>query len=292
MFATEGPDGWRQRLLLAAAVFLATTLVTAGFGIAWARDIRRPQVVLLGAGDRLSVLVTGGDARLLIATGDDPVAFANALERARHPTTRRLDVLLVTGAGRDLLAPAVIRADRHVRYAASLGPLPESPEAEAVTVAGLTELPPPRRIRLGDNVVVTVETVVPTEGSGATVSEGSWRAIVRRGVTTVVAVSDGDAASVFPPVAPVSALVVADDDEEASVAAAAAVAAPVLALPPGGPTSGKELRQAAARTFPGERWAMRVHPGEAVALRFVDGGLEVPQDPTQPVGPATATVTP
>lgn len=291
-------DGWRQRLLLPAAVFLATAVVSAGFGIAWAREMHQPQVVLLGAGNRLSALVIGGDARLLIATGDDPVAFANALEQARRLTTRRLDILLVAGSGRDLLAPAVIRTDRHVRYAASLGALPQSSEAEAVTASGLAELPTPRRIRLGDGVNVTVERAAPVDAPEATPEVG-WRAVIRRGATTVVILSHAAAAPDFPTIAALNALVVADDDAEAAVAAADATDAPVLVLAPGSPSSGKDLRHAASQSFDEERWAVRVHPGEAIRLRFVDGGLEVPREPAQPIGstdpptalPASADVT-
>src|SRR3712207_3983980 len=97
---------WREPALFALAVALFTSAVMTAVATAWSHDLRRPRIVLLGSGHQLSALVTGGRARLPLATGDDPVAFSNALERPRHPTTRRLDVLLVAGAGNALLAPA------------------------------------------------------------------------------------------------------------------------------------------------------------------------------------------
>jgi hypothetical protein len=266
---------WRAYALLGLAVFGAVAILVGAFGATWAAEMRQPRVVLLGAGDRVSVLVTGGDARLLIATGNDRTAFGNALGRVRRPTTPRIDVLLVAGSGEDLVVPAAVRDDRRVRYAASLGPLPSSAGGVAAAGAGLPVLPSPREIRLGDGVRVTVETA--TDEEGAT----HWRAVVRRGATAVAIFSDGDAAAAFPPLPPVAALVVAGRNP---LAAWAAMPAPVLAVAGvDRVVSGKKLREEGPRLLDGSGWAVRVHPGEAVPLRFVADGLEVPRDPAQPI---------
>lgn len=243
--------------------------------------MRAPRVILLGSGQRVSVLVTAGDARLLIATGDDVSEFRNALDAARHPTTRRIDVLLVAGRGTDLVVPAAIRHDRRIRFAASLGPLPTTDEAVVAAGDGLPVLPTPREIRLGDGVTVTLETAaVEDDGEAATV----WRAIVRRGATAVAIVSDGDAADRLPTVGPLAALVVAGTDP---LVAWSAMPAPVLAVAGDDRViSGKELRQVGADQVDQSGWAVRVHPGEAVPLRFASGGLEIPRDVAQPI-PAT-----
>ena len=272
----------RTGVLLFLPVFFAAGGLTMAVGAAWSRDLRAPSVVLLGSGDRLSALVTDGDARLLIAWGDDATAFANALERARHPTTRRIDVLLVAGRGDDLIAPAALRDDDRVRFRTSLGPLTGSAEAVAIAGDGLSALPTPRLIRLGGEVSVLVETVVAEpEGDGAE-GDAAWRAVVRRGATTVVIMSDGDAVGAFAPLGPVAALVVAGGGP---LTAWKEVDAPLLVA--GGEDavlSGKELRQGAARLFVDKRWAIRVHRGEAVPLRFVAAGLEAPGEPAQVVG--------
>ena len=280
MAGTGRAGGWRETLLLVAAVFLISSGTMAAVGISWARDLRSPRVVLLGSGNRVSALITAGDARLLIATGNDRTAFANALERARRPTARRIDVLLIAGqTGADLVAPTAIWPDRRVRYAASLGPLPRSPEADAVASDGLPVLPSPREIRLGDDLRVTLdvaETAVGTDDP-----KPLWRAIVRRGVTTVVILSDGAAATAFPPVSPVAALVIAGPDP---IAGWEAIPAPVLAVAgEDRVVTGKQLRQVAGPIFDDERWAIRVHPGEAVPLDFVGDGLEVPREPAQAI---------
>ncbi len=271
----------RSVLIVAAVVFLLTTGGMIAIGMAWAGDLRQPQVVLVGSGHRLSVLVTAGEARLLIATGDDATAFGNGLEQVRHPTTRRLDVLLVAGRGSDLIAPAAIRDDRHVRYAASIGPLASSAAADALGGDILPVLPTPRRIQLDEDVSVVVERVERAAVESGEQSELAWRATVRHGSTTVVIVSEGTAAALFPSVGPVAALVVAGPHV---MEAWASVPAPVL-VAPGEDTilSGQTLREGAARLFTESHWAIRVHPGEAFALRFVAGGLEVPREPAQAV---------
>lgn len=271
---------WRRAIPLVGGVFLTAALLMGLVGAGWAAAMRAPRVVLLGSGARMSTLITAGDARLLIATGDDASAFQNALAAARHPTTPRIDVLLVTGRGDDLVVPAAIRHDRDVRFAASLGPLSNAAGAIATAGDGLPVLPSPREIRLGAGVTVTIATVPgDEEQQGAT----HWRALVRHGATTVAIVSDGEAAAALPPAEPIAALVVVGGDP---IDAWRAIPAPVLAtVGADRVASGKELRQEGAEVMRGRGpgWAIRVHPGEAVPLRFVTGGLEVPRDAAQPI---------
>ena len=69
--------------------------------------------MLLGSGNRLSLLVTDGPARLLLATGDSPIDYENALTDVRPIFARRVDVLLVAGSGNTLLVPLAA----HERFA-------------------------------------------------------------------------------------------------------------------------------------------------------------------------------
>ena len=269
---------WRGTLILAATVFVLSAGTSAWAASAWARDMRAPRVTLLGAGKRLSVLVTAGDARLLIAAGDDPVAFANALEHARHMTARRIDVALVTGRGRDELVTSRVQEDERVRYVASLAPQ----SGGAVASAALPVLDAPSRIRLGDDVTVTVEVItIGTDGEEADVG---WRAIIRRGETTVVVLSDGEDAPKFPSLGPISALVLIDGDPEAALDAVDARAVAVN----GDTVSGRQLRQEVAPTLDHPVWAVLVHRGEAVRLDFLTGGLRLPSASSQLL--ATPTV--
>ena len=126
----------------------------------WLQELTAPQVVLLGSGNRLSLLVTDGPARLLLATGDSPIDYENALTHVRPIFARRVDVLLVAGSGDTLLVPLAAHGDSHVRSATALAPLPRSAEAEAM--GAVPSFSSPQRIRLGPSVQVTVETALPS----------------------------------------------------------------------------------------------------------------------------------
>lgn len=266
----------RTELLLGAAVFLLSGLLLATLGVLWQRDMQAPRVVVLGAGDQLSALVTAGEARLLLASGNDPVAFANALEASRFPTTRRLDLVLVAGSGDALLAPGSIRNDGHVRFWATVAELSPSEPARAVIGAGLPILPTPRRIWLNGEVSVEIESALRETKDGPV---PVWRAVVRLGETSVVILSDGAAAGLFSPVGPVNALVIAGRDPRSAWEAVSSRAV-VFA---DGAIAGRQLRQAAAAAPTSPEWAIRVHPGEAIRLDFVAGGLALPGDAAQPL---------
>jgi len=270
----------RRTLILALVTMLLSGAATAAISVAWANDLASPRVTVLGAGNRLSLLVTAGEARLLIATGNDATHFGNALAQARHPTTRRIDILLVAGQGDDLIAPASIRNDASVRYAAAITPLDGAPAAFVTAGEGLPPLATPRRFRLNDEISVIVETH-QSDAVGDTPAAAAWRVLVRRGATTVVVLSDGMAASAFPSPGAVAAVVVAGENPPA---AWSSMPAPILILGGSDVIEGRELRAAAKNILDEERWALRVHPGEALPLRFVESGLAVPREPAEVVG--------
>lgn len=255
----------------AALVFLIGVIgCTAGFAL-WLRDLGAPQVDVLSAGNRLSLLITDGPARLLIATGDDPDQFDNALARFRPIFARRVDVLLIAGANRTLNVPLAAHEDPYVRESFALGPLPRSPEADAF--GPLTTFRSSQAITLGPNVTVTVETAYPI-GADPNEEFPAWRATITRAESRIVVVSDGDAAALFPPRDVASVLVVAGNNP-----ADAWDAQPALALVASSDAiSGPELRAAFTGVSRSPDWTVRVFPGEALRLRFVDGGVEMPSE--------------
>jgi hypothetical protein len=257
-------------LTVASVAFVAFALGFAAIQLLWLEELRSPRVVLLGSGDHLSVLVTAGDARLLIASGDDPAAFGNALGRVLPPSQERLDLVLVAGTGDNLRAATVAASHPGTRSVAALAPFPRSPDLPALL--GVPLIGAPRRIDLG-GVAVTVEAA-PTED--AEEDEWSWRATVERGTSRIVVLSDGPAADRFPGAASATLLVVAGGDPMAGWRSlpSPALALPDAAIPP------VNLRETAAN---GERvpsHVVRVFPGEAVPLEFVDGGIALPGEST------------
>ena len=193
--------------------------------------------MLLGSGNRLSLLVTDGPARLLLATGDNPIEYENALTAVRPIFARRVDVLLVAGSGSTLFVPLAAHGDSHVRNATALAPLPHSAEADAI--GAIPSFSSPQQIRLGPSIEVTVETALPF-GADADADFPAWRATVQHGETRVVVLSDGPAASLFPPPSAPSVLAVSGADPAAAWDLSPAVAFVANSEMIGGP----ELRAA------------------------------------------------
>ena len=86
---------WRSLALLALGLTATGFVLALAFGAFVARGYDEPTVTLLGAGDGISLLVTDGPARLLIATGNDSADFGNALSDARPFCHNRIDILLL-----------------------------------------------------------------------------------------------------------------------------------------------------------------------------------------------------
>ena len=204
---------WQEVVTTAALVFLVAAAGTVAAFTFWLQDLTAPQVVLLGSGNRLSLLVTDGPARLLLATGDSPIDYENALTDVRPIFARRVDVLLVAGSGNTLLVPLAAHEDSHVRSVTALAPLPRSAEAEAI--GAITSFTSPHRVRLGPSTQVTVETALPF-GADADAEFPAWRATVEHGETRVVVLSDGSAAALFPPASAPSVLAVSGADPAAA----------------------------------------------------------------------------
>ncbi len=262
------------RWLVLLSVAILTALGSGWLGAAWAADAGTARVTLLGSGRTLSVLVTAGPARLLIAAGDDPGAFARALEAARRPTTARLDVLVLAGQGDDLAVPASAFDRLGARSVVAL--LPPTGRA-MVDEPGLGDVPPlgsPRRVRVDGSVTVTFETAETGDGDAR---RSHWRATVERGATRVVIVSSGEATAEFPSPGPLSALVVAG---AGAPGALAAWPAPALAVNTA-EVEGRDLRQEVVPLAPAGVWAVRVFPGTAVPLDLGHSGLVLPPASSQ-----------
>jgi hypothetical protein len=271
---SEREGDWRSAIVTALLVFAITASgCTIAFAL-WLQDLAAPQLAILGSGNRLSLFVSEGPARLVLATGDDPIGFENALTSVRPIFARRVDVLLLAGSDRSLLVPVAAHADPHIRMSSALAPLPASPEAEAL--GPIPAFSSPRHIQLGPSVSVTIETALPF-GADAATTFPAWRVIVARGESRVVVLSDGDAAALFPPDTPASVLVISGGEPVAGweLAPAAALIANSEAI------AGPELRAAFTGTSRAPAWGVRVFPGEALRLRFVAGGIELPSGPAQ-----------
>ena len=121
---------------------------------------------------------------------------------------------------------------------------------------------------------MTVETALPF-GADADAEFPAWRATVEHGQTRVVILSDGSAAALFPPATAPSVLAVSGADP----AAAWNLSPGVAFVANSEMIDGPEMRAAFTASRRPPQWGYRVFPGEALRLRFVPGGVELPSEP-------------
>jgi hypothetical protein len=171
-----------------------------------------------------------------------------------------------------LRVPLAAHGGAHVRSATALAALPRSAEADAI--GAIASFSAPQRIRLGPSIDVTVETALPATAD-AEEEFPAWRATIEHGETRVVVLSDGPAAALFPPVSAPSVLAVSGGDPTAAWDVSPAVAFVANAEVIDGP----EMRAALGESRRPPRSGYRVAPGEALRLRFVAGGVELPSAP-------------
>lgn len=259
---------WRRWLAVALTLGLVTTALAVGLGtwIASARGDDRLSV--FESGDALSVLITSGPARLLIATGKNRTNFGNAFSETNPWTAPRLDILLVGGRGNQLTVPSWAAETFDPRWAAAIHPLAPT-DAVSAFPGGLPNLPfSPTRFRLSERVTVIVETVARP---GSDTAAFAWRALILRGRTVVAVLSDGEAYDLFAWRPGASAIIVTGDGAE-SVGERTEARAIVA------PATRADLTALGGRVDSGDPdlYAVEVRPAEAVHLDFVDAGLRLP----------------
>lgn len=254
-----------------------TATAVTGAAPALARKNHGDRIVMLGAGTTLSVLVTSGSTRLLLATGSNRTDFANAFEAAMPFGVRRIDVVLIAGYGANLVVPSRALDQLDPAFAAAVHPLAAGDAARHFPEGPPAPLDNPTRIRLSDDVSLTLET---TPSASSDTARLSWRVLIQRGRTTVAVLSSAEAYVDFTWSDTLSALIVVDGPV-ASVDdfAAAAVA---------GPASGMDAnRLQAMNSHPSVRYAIEVRPASVSEMRFVEGGLRLPTS-AQQIGDAAS----
>jgi hypothetical protein len=268
MTSSPASSGVRRTLWLAGLVFLLTFTAAGGLAVTWFRTSAEPRIILLGSDGAVSILVMAGSSRLLIATGDNTTAFDNALDAALPPTIRRIDVLLVPGGGQGETVAAHALRTRDARYRAFIGP-PRSSMLEFESSDAIDSLVTPRRFELADGVRVTLQ-VDPDGGADDRVH---WRATVRHGDTSVIILANGADLAGFEPVEFISALVLVRGAPDGTLADFDLHA---LVLNEEN-TRKTTWRQDLARSAPPALIVLPVADGNVETLRFVEGGLQLPE---------------
>lgn len=267
--------GW---LLL---VTIAVTTALMAFALpAWTASRTTPRVVLLGGSSSLSVLVIAGDARVVIAAGEDPAEFGRAFDQATAIASHRIDLLIVAATGRDLGVPADLAADASVGEVVRLGaPHPGRETGDLPHV--LPQLPPLARMEIAPGLTATIETVEIPDPDDRGDFDLAWRAEIRSGAGTVTVLSDTDHADAFAPLTSHGVLVAADGDDFGQLMPSTAGALVVNA----GPVEGSEIRADLPGLLTADLPTIRVHPGTAVTLLLTDAGVQLPDEDVVVVRP-------
>lgn len=267
--------GW---LLLgtAAVVMAVMTFVVP----AWAAAQTSPRVILLGSGDSagssLSVLIVAGDARVVIAAGDDPAAFGRAIRRALALSPGRIDLLIVAATETLLAVPADLAGDDRVGDVVRLG-APHPGRQTGDLPSGLPQVPPHARIEIAPGVVALIETVEVLNPDGSDDFDLAWRAEIRHGAATVTVLSDAEHAGEFPPLTSEGVLVVARDPGTSDLGSLLPSTARALVVN-AKDTEGSEIREDLPPMLSADLLTIRVHSGTAVTLLLNEDGVELPRD--------------
>ena len=208
--------------------------------------------------------MVSGNSRLLTASGDDASAFGNALAQARHPTNRRLDVVIVAGNDRDM---AVAKKAAGSSGARSIF-LIDGPLAARFDEQGLDRdhvIDKPMSIVLPGEIEVTV--------APAASHDGRWSAVIRRGITRVFAGNDDHALTRSEPL---SAAVLTDG----SGTGIATERSGMVIVVPSRTVIVSTLRDSVTGRG-GSAYALRIQPAECATLTFAEGGLRLPETAIQ-----------
>lgn len=279
---TLSTTGW---LLLAT---VAVVLAVMTFAIPpWTSARSTPRVVLLGSGSSLSVLIQSGDARVVIAAGNDPAAFGRAFGQATALASGRIDLLIVGATGADLAVPVDLARGNDVRQVVRLGSLHPGRETGDLP-PGLPQVPPLARLDVAPGLTASIETIeIPTPKLDQPGDfDLAWRAQIRYGAATVLVLSDAEYAGKFAPLDSRGVLVAATDDDLGAL-----LPAPSGALIVNGEdVDGSEIRSGLPSLLTAELPTIRVHSGTAVPLLLTDAGVELPPDDVVLIRPLTEAV--
>lgn len=134
---------------------LAGLLIATTLAFTWQRAQAASAVTLLGSGHGLSAIVSSGSMRVLIVSGDDPIAFANAFADARPPTMRRIDIVILTPNVSPLLAEQAVELTSPTRIMA-ISSL-EAPDDEPALSDPVRAISAPRSIELGRDLLIDID---------------------------------------------------------------------------------------------------------------------------------------
>ncbi|HEV2527165.1 MAG TPA: hypothetical protein VGT61_01775 [Thermomicrobiales bacterium] len=259
--------------------FVLSLALTTAWLESRAADLVTPRVTLLGSGSSLSVLVTAGTARVLLAAGDDPAAASRALGTALAGGSQRIDLLVVGATDAGLAVPAAWVNNGRARETVRIGDAHPGRQTGDLPHS-LAQLPSDARLEVAPGVTIEILTVqIPGEQRGD--FDLAWRAIVRSGQSTVTILSDTRHAAEFDASPSTGILVALRGDDFGPTIPGPAGALVVSAHD----VEGSEIRAGLPPLLDRELPVIRVHDGLAVSLRLAPEGAALPSEDVVLVGP-------
>ncbi len=167
------------------AICVTAALVTSVVAGEWRAGARAPEIIVLGSGNSLSLLVRSGDSRLLIAAGMNIDDFDRAYGAILRPTISRVDVLVVSGMGPQLQVPEQLVSRQTARAVFSMRPMGEGQTTGALASANATVVRRATTIRLSGSVTVRLTPAVDSTDSE------SWQVLIEHRNSRVLMVSNG-----------------------------------------------------------------------------------------------------
>jgi hypothetical protein len=134
---------------------LAGLIIAATCSATWHRSYNQPAVTLMGTGHGLSALVSTTSGRVLIVSGDNPIALANAFADARPPTMRRVEVVVITPGASTAVAERAVELAMPRRIMAIYS-YEDEPDDAGIDDP-IRDIVAPRTIKLGDELLIDID---------------------------------------------------------------------------------------------------------------------------------------
>ncbi|MGI8644685.1 MAG: hypothetical protein ACR2LS_11305 [Thermomicrobiales bacterium] len=242
-------------------VTVLSALAVSALASQWRTAVSQPEIVVLGSGNSLSVLVRSGQSRLLIAAGDDIDSFNRAYGSVLRPTISRLDVLVVAGSGRQVVVPERLVMGQVGRSVLSMRPIGAGQSNGALHQSDVTVLRHSTEVQLTADLTVTINPYLDE------VSADLWSVTMRNKDSRVVVVPSLEAIPADS--LPASAVVVTGQANTEGL-----ITANARAIIARGSDAGDLLpltTNVTTTSFAAQLWM--VHPGEHLRIRLADGHI-------------------
>ncbi len=272
-----------RRIRLDVQIGLIGLVLALALSTVWletrASQLAAPRVTLLGSGSSLSVLITAGPARVLLAAGDDPAAASRALGTALAGGSQRIDLLVVGATDAALAVPAAWVRSGTARQVVRIG-RPHPGRQTGDLPHGIPQLPADARITVAPGLTVEILTVeIPGDQRGD--FDLAWQAVVRSGSSTVTILSDTKYADRFAPSRSTGVLVALRGDDFGTMVPGPAGALVVAAHD----VEGNEVRSLLPPLLDHDLPVIRVHDGLTVGLNLTDAGVRLAPGDVTRIGP-------